>query len=139
NARGVAGVAWKAQIMLLKVFDASGNGSDANAALAIDYSVSKGATVSSNSWGGGGFSSTLYTSIQNAGSANELVVAAARKHAPNNDTSPFSPASYDLANIVSVAATDNLDHLSWFSNYGATTVDLGAPGSSILSTYPNNS
>ncbi|MFM6310991.1 MAG: S8 family serine peptidase, partial [Dolichospermum sp.] len=68
-----------------------------------------------------------------------LFIAAAGNSTNNNDTNPFYPASYNLANIISVASTTRTDSLSSFSNYGLTSVDLGAPGSDIYSTIPGNS
>ena len=139
NAVGVTGVNWQTQLMVLKFLDAAGNGTDFDAALAIDYSRVEGAKISSNSWGGGGFSSTLFNAIKDARDAGQVFVAAAGNNGSNNDVSTFYPASYDLENIVAVAATDRLDNRASFSNYGLTSVDLGAPGVSTLSTTPNNS
>lgn len=137
NARGVTGVAWKTQIMALKFIAASGTGSDLAAAYSIAYSVAKGAPISSNSWGSGEESSILYDAIGDAGAAGQLFVAAAGNNNRNTDAIPFYPASFDLENILSVAATDRNDQRASFSNYGATSVDLGAPGVSILSTVRN--
>jgi Ca2+-binding RTX toxin-like protein len=139
NNRGVAGVVWKTQLMALKFLDNTGNGNDVGASQAINYSVAKGAMVSSNSWGGTGYSSTLFTAIQNAGAAGQLFVAAAGNSNMNTDVTPYYPAGYNLPNVIAVAATDRTDHRSSFSNYGPASVDLGAPGSSILSAWPNNS
>lgn len=94
--------------------------------------------VSNNSWGGGGYSQSLYNAIQNAGNGGHLFVAAAGNSSVNTDTSAHYPSSYDLDTLISVAATDNRDQLSSFSNYGAVSVDVGAPGTDIASTYPNN-
>ena len=94
--------------------------------------------LTNNSWGGGGFSQALNDAIAASGDAGILFVAAAGNSAANNDATPYYPASYELANIIAVAATDQTDALASFTNYGATTVDLAAPGVSILSTYPGN-
>src|SRR5262249_1396601 len=91
----------------------------------------------SNSWGGPGSSSALSQAIQRAANANILFVAAAGNSGTNNDTAPFYPASYTIANVVAVAATDSGDGRASFSNYGATSVELGAPGVGIVSTYLN--
>ncbi len=138
NGVGVTGVAWNAKIMPLKFLDDTGSGSTSNAILAIDYATDKGVKLTNNSWGGGGYSQALYDAINAAGQAGALFIAAAGNDAKNTDTSPSYPASYNLANIISVASTTRTDSLSSFSNYGLTSVDLGAPGSEIYSTTPNN-
>jgi subtilisin family serine protease len=138
NAVGVVGVDWKAQIMSLKVLDGAGNGSDANAAAALHYAADHGARVSNNSWGGGGPSATLLDALNYAGSKGHVVVAAAGNNNTNNDTTFYAPASYHLPNMIVVAATSNTGARASFSNFGPTTVDLGAPGVAIYSTLPNN-
>jgi hypothetical protein len=95
-----------------------------------------GARISNNSWGGGGYSQALYDAIYAAGQAGSLFVAAAGNSNSDNDAAPQYPASYDLENIVSVAASNESDALSYFSNYGPVSVDLAAPGSNILSLRP---
>ena len=92
--------------------------------------------VTNNSWGGGGYYQSLYDAIAASGQAGILFVCAAGNYASNNDTSAFYPASYHLDNMIVVAATDANDNLASFSNYGATTVDLAAPGVNIPSTWP---
>jgi len=139
NGVGVTGVAWNAKIMPLKFLDDSGSGSTSNAILAINYATAKGVKLTNNSWGGGGYSQALYDAINTAGQQGALFIAAAGNSSQNTDTTPAYPASYNLANIISVASTTRTDGLSSFSNYGATTVDLGAPGSDIYSTLPNSS
>jgi subtilisin family serine protease len=139
NGVGVVGVNWTAQIMPLKFLNSSGSGTTTAAAAAIEYSITHGARLSSNSWGSGGTDPTLQGAISDANTAGDLFVAAAGNSATNNDTSPFYPASYNLPNVVAVAATDSNGNLAGFSNYGATSVDLGAPGVGITSTLPNNS
>ncbi len=124
--------------MALKFLDADGSGFTSDAVRAIDYAVANGATVSNNSWGGGGFSQSLYNAIARARAADHVFVAAAGNESINTDNNPHFPSSYDLGNILSVAASDRNDNLAWFSNYGAASVDLAAPGVSILSTFPGN-
>jgi len=136
NGVGVSGVNWSARIMPLKFLDATGAGTTADAISAIEYATMMGARISNNSWGGGAFSQALYDAIQAAGAAGQLFVAAAGNDGVNTDVTPSYPASYDLDNIVSVAATDDNDLLATFSNFGALSVDLGAPGVDILSTVP---
>lgn len=136
NGEGVCGVNWNVKIMALKIADAAGGLDSAAAVEAIEYAWKNGARVSNNSWGGYGFSQTLYDAIRVAGDNDHLFVAAASNDGIDNDQTPAYPASYDLDNIIAVAATDRRDELANFSNYGATTVDLGAPGVEILSTLP---
>ncbi|MDS1346713.1 S8 family serine peptidase [Planktothrix agardhii] len=138
NGVGVTGVAWNAKIMPLKFLNDSGSGSLSNAILAINYATAKGVKLTNNSWGGGGYSQALYDAINTAGQQGALFIAAAGNESNNNDANPAYPASYNLSNIISVASTTRTDGLSWFSNYGATTVDLGAPGSDIYSAWPNS-
>jgi serine protease len=143
NSIGVTGINWVASIMGAKFLDASGSGTTADAINAIEFAVQAAAKtgaqvrVLSNSWGGGGFSKALLDEINRAGAANMLFVVAAGNAGTNNDTTPSYPASYSAANLVAVAATDNTDALASFSNYGASSVDLGAPGVYIASTVRN--
>ncbi|MCX6356519.1 MAG: S8 family serine peptidase [Candidatus Aureabacteria bacterium] len=136
NGVGVAGVCWHAKIMPIKFLGADGSGTVADAAKAIHYAALMGARVMSNSWGGGGFSQTLKDAIEEAYAAGALYVAAAGNSGGNNDLAPHYPSSYECANVVAVAATDNNDALADFSCYGAVSVDIGAPGVGILSTVP---
>jgi subtilisin family serine protease len=136
NATGVTGVNWDVNVMALKFLDENGEGNTADAANAIDFAVAHGARIVNASWGGPSFSQALYGSIRRAGERGAMVVAAAGNEGVNADTRPDYPAAFDLPNIVSVAATDRADRLLDFSNYGAKSVDLGAPGDDILSTVP---
>ncbi len=137
NATGIAGVTWNVQLVALKFFSDNGIGTSADAAQALDYAVQMNIPISNNSWGGGGYSQTLYAAIENAKNNGHIFVAAAgNQYGNNNDIYPFYPSSYDLPNIVSVTSTNRNDHLSNFSNIGATSVDLAAPGSAIRSCIP---
>jgi hypothetical protein len=137
NALGVVGVNWNVSLMALKVFDDAGTGAtDAAIVAAIDYACKMGVRVSNNSYGGAGYSQTVYDAINRAKQSDHLFVAAAGNSGSDNDLIPQYPASYDLDNIVSVAATDRRDGLANFSCFGANTVDLGAPGVEIMSTLP---
>jgi subtilisin family serine protease len=138
NSQGVAGVCWNVRIMAVKFLNSAGSGSTSNAILSVQYSTLMGANLSSNSWGGGGYSQGLKDAIDAAGAAGMLFVAAAGNDSGNNDTSPHYPSSYDSESLIAVMATDRYDSRSSFSNYGPTTVDLGAPGSEILSCKPGN-
>ena len=142
NTLGVIGVAPNTQIMALKFLDAQGFGSTFDAIQAIEYATMMkqdygvNINLTNNSWGGGGFSQALYDAIAAAGAAGQLFVAAAGNDGFDTDSTPHYPSNYDLDNIISVAATDHNDQLAGFSNFGATSVDLGAPGVNILSTVP---
>lgn len=137
NGTGVVGVNWSVNIMPVKFLSGSGGGYISGAIAAIDYSTTMGADISSNSWGGGGFSQSLYDAIEAFGVSGGLFIAAAGNSAKNNDIDPTYPASYDLPNIISVAATDHNDNKASFSCYGPTTVDVAAPGIGIFSTIIN--
>ncbi|MEC9283865.1 MAG: S8 family serine peptidase [Bdellovibrionota bacterium] len=136
NEIGVAGVAWNVRIMGVKFLSASGSGSLAAAISSIDYATSMGAQIQSNSWGGGGFSQNLKDAIVRSNEANSIFIAAAGNSNENNDSGAHYPSNYDVANVVSVAAINNSGERASFSNYGANTVHLGAPGRNIQSTIP---
>jgi subtilisin family serine protease len=137
NGEGISGVVQQCQIMALRFLGPNG-GYTSDAIASLDYAVQMGATISNNSWGGGGFSQGLYDAIAAARNADHIFLAAAGNDGTNNDSTPHYPSNYDLSNVVSVAATDNRDQLANFSNYGAQSVDIGAPGVDIASTYINN-
>jgi subtilisin family serine protease len=130
NRIGVVGVNWNVRIMTLKILGPQG-GTVADAIRAIHYAADMGAHLSSNSWGGERFSRALKEAIE---AAKILFVASAGNLAHNLDRIPLYPASYRSPNIIAVAATGRQDQLSGFSNFGARTVDLGAPGEDIWST-----
>jgi subtilisin family serine protease len=133
------GVAWQVRLMACKFLGADGSGSDSNAIKCINFAVSKGARILSNSWGGGDSDQALADAILAARNHGALFIAAAGNGGDdgvgdNNDTVAHYPSSYTTDNIIAVAALDRQDKLAGFSNYGATTVDVGAPGVSIFST-----
>jgi subtilisin family serine protease len=134
NGVGVAGVSWRCKMMVLRFLGPNG-GYTSDAVLAVQYATQKRVKVSNNSWGGGGFTQSLYDAINASKSTGHVFVASAGNSGVNSDTSPAYPGAYNLDNIINVAATDNNDGRASFSNYGATTVDIGAPGVNILSTY----
>lgn len=140
NSRGVVGVNWSVKIMALKFLSGSGSGYTSDAIASLNYAVANGAKVSNNSWGGGGYDSSLASAIGRARTAGHIFVAAAGNSGINIDSTPSYPASYigSYNNVVTVAATNSSDALASFSNYGAGNVTLAAPGVSILSTTPNN-
>jgi subtilisin family serine protease len=138
NGVGISGVDWDVQLMPVKFLDANGGGSTAIAATAIDYAVHHGARVINASWGGPAFSFALYQAVKRAGEQGALVVAAAGNDGINTDSEPDYPAGFDLPNVISVAASNRSDRLADFSNYGAGSVDLAAPGEDIYSTVPTS-
>jgi serine protease len=142
NGIGVVGVNWRTSIMALKFLNSGGSGTTADAIEAIDFAVQAriagvNIRILSNSWGGGGFSQALLDVINKANDNGILFVAAAGNSSSNNDITPHYPSSYNAPNVLAVAATDNRDAMASFSSYGATSVDLGAPGVNTLSTAPN--
>ena len=134
NNEGIVGVVQQCRIMALRFLGPQG-GTTSGGIASLDYAVQMGATISNNSWGGGGFSQALYDSIAAARDADHVFLAAAGNDGTNNDNIPHYPSNYNLPNVISVAATDNNDLRASFSNYGATSVDIGAPGVDIASTY----
>jgi subtilisin family serine protease len=139
NGIGVAGVNWHVRLMPLKFLGTNGSGTAADAVRAVLYAADKGAVVLNNSWGGDGYSQALADAIGVADSRGSLFVAAAGNNFSDNDANPTYPSSYELPNVISVAATDNRDQPAWFSNRGLRSVDLSAPGVDIYSTVPGGS
>lgn len=136
NAIGITGVCWTVKIIPLRAFDDSGTGTVDDEIAAIEYAITNGAKIINLSLGGYEFSQSEYEAIAHARSSGVLMVAAAGNSGTDNDASPLYPASYDLDNIISVAASDQNDQLADFSNYGTTTVDVTAPGVNIFSCLP---
>jgi thermitase len=134
NGTGVAGVNWQVSLMPIKFLDGNGSGSLEGAVEAINYATLMKVNVMSNSWGGGEYTESLFQAIKNARDAGILFVAAAGNDSSNNDQHPSFPASYELDNILTVAATDNRDGLAGFSNFGSRSVHLAAPGVKVFST-----
>ncbi len=135
NGIGGAGVCWNPKLMAVRVMDATGVGNSATIAQGVDYAVANGAKVINMSLGGSGFDQTFSDAITNAQTAGVLVVVAAGNEASNNNVSAVYPCNYPQANIICVAALDQNYALANFSNWGATSVDVGAPGTNIYSTW----
>lgn len=142
NSVGAAGVCWDVKLISCRFLGSNG-GSLVNAIKAIDYITDLrnrhglNLPATNNSWGGGGYSSALKKAINRASLSNVLFIAAAGNSSLNNNSTPTYPASYNNSNIISVAAISSNGSLASFSNYGSTTVDIGAPGVSIYSTLPS--
>ncbi len=146
NSKGIRGVGVVAQIMGLKFMrdpgdERAGAGDEEAAIKSIDYAILNGAKVISASWGGRGSrdlanQSELKRAIERAQKAGVIFVVAAGNDGKDQDSSiePSFPAAYDLDNIITVAATDSMDRLGVFSNYGAKSVHIAAPGVKIFST-----
>ena len=146
NSIGVAGVNWATSLIGAKFLGADGRGFTDDAVEAVEFLVqtkaafanSNGANIRivNNSWGGSEYSQALRDEIAAAGASDMLFVAAAGNDGADNDLLPFYPANYEVPNLLSVAATDGQDVLASFSNRGAATVHLAAPGVNIVSTVP---
>jgi subtilisin family serine protease len=160
NGRGVVGVNWNVTIISGKFLN-PGGGAISDAIEAVNYFTDlktrhgMNIVAINNSWGGGGYSQALHDAIIRAAKANILFTAAAgngnlagvgqnndkRASYPSNynttqGTSTQTAASYD--SVIAVAALTSTGALAGYSNYGATQVDIGAPGSGVWSTTPNN-
>lgn len=146
NSEGIVGVTPNIKIMALKFLGdrTDGRGATSDAIELVNYTLMMktqyGVDISltNNSWGGGAFSDSLKEAIEASNEQNILFIAAAGNNGRNTDIELFYPQSYDVDNIISVAATGNNDNLAYFSNYGEATVDIAAPGVSILSTTIDN-
>ncbi|MBL0688585.1 MAG: S8 family serine peptidase [Pseudoalteromonas sp.] len=141
NGVGIVGVNHDVSIAGCKFLAADGTGSTSGAIKCIDYMVGlKNSGVNlrvlNNSWGGGGYSQALADAITASEEADILFVAAAGNDAVDNDVNPHYPSNYENDNVLSIASTDSRDNMSGFSQWGLTSVDMGAPGSAILSTIP---
>jgi len=129
NGTGIVGVAPNVEIMAIKFeFDTISE------VKSIDFAIQNGAKVINASFAGGSYDSAEYNAIDRFKSAGGILVAGAGNDGLNNESTPSYPSDYDLDNIISVAATDRNDGLASFSNYGVTSVDVGAPGTDIYST-----
>jgi hypothetical protein len=133
NGKGSRGLLAEASLMVVKILDENGMGTTERAVRGIEYAVTSGASVINASWGGSVFDQVLFDTIQWANAQGVLVICAAGNEAKDNDTDdkPSYPASFNLPNVISVAAIDNKGQLASFSSYGKETVHLAAPGVGI--------
>lgn len=143
NGEGIAGINWHVKIMPLKFLGRGGFGSTKDAIEAINYAIDRkkngvNIRVINASWGSTQKSKALEDAIRAAGDAGILFVAAAGNSSTDNDKRGHFPSNYDLPNVISVAALDRYDVLASFSNFGAKTVHVAAPGREILSTWLND-
>lgn len=142
NGQGVAGVNWSVKLMALKFIGKDDLGTTAGAIEAYQYAIAmKGRGVNirviNNSWTGIGNSTALRDVMASAEQAGIVSVCAAGNNARNTDITANYPAGFSNTGIIAVAASDQSDNVATFSNYGATSVDLAAPGVSIYSTMPS--
>ncbi len=133
---GIVGVNWNTSLMAIKFLDRRGSGTLDNAIAAIDYAIQNGAKILSNSWGGYSKSKALEEAVQRSHDAGLMFIAAAGNESRDNDNASRAlyPASYQIDNVISVASIQRDGKMSWFSNKGANSVHLGAPGTNIYST-----
>ena len=137
NNNGITGVCWQAQIMSVRVLDAAGLGSSSSIIAGIEFAVDNGAKVINMSLGfQGAFDIALSNAINYARDNDVVVVVAAGNADTNNDITSFYPCNFTQANLICVAALDQNYSLASFSNYGISSVDVGAPGVDIFSTIP---
>ncbi len=141
DGTGIAGINWRIQLLSLKFLDSSGSGNISDAVLCFQKVTAlkqQGFNIrlTSNSWGGGGFSQSLKDAMAQAEAASVVHVCAAGNSGVNADTFPMYPAAYDSRGIISVLASDQNDAGAYFTNYGLASVDIAAPGVSTLSTVP---
>ncbi len=142
NGMGVTGVNWHIKLIPCKFLNQDGYGYTDGALECLEYvrALKEGGVnivATNNSWGGDSYSQALYDAIDAQRRSGILFIAAAGNDNFNNDAWDFYPASYNLPNVLSVAAVDADDSKAWFSNYGRRTVHVGAPGVDIVSLRAN--
>ena len=135
NGKGVTGVAWRVQMMAVKCLDSSGNGSDSTLIACMEYARTNGAKIINASLDSPSFSLAVSNAILAARNAGIIFVASSGNDGTNIDINPRYPACYGIDNIVSVAASTRSDTVWSLSNYGATNVDIFAPGLEIQTTW----
>jgi thermitase len=133
NGVGTSGVCWRASIMALRALDASGSGNTADIVSSIDFAIANGAKIINMSLGQAAYDSALAAAVTRATNAGLVVVVAAGNDGKNNESSPVYPCNLTNANLICVAALDQSFALTSFSNYGVSSVDVGAPGANIQS------
>jgi hypothetical protein len=138
NSKGMASLSNNSvEIMVLKVAE-DGLLTSGDITRAITFATLNGANIINMSFGGPTASAVMQEAIQTANQTGVMFTAAAGNYALNNDVTPIYPASYDLPNVISVAALDTEDELATFSNYGVDSVDIAAPGVDVFTTVPGN-
>lgn len=135
NGLGIAGVAWRVQLMACKCVDAAGEGSYSDLIAGVDFARTHGARIVNISLGDYENSQSFSNALLSLRADGIIIVAACGNDSTNTDVNPFYPASYNFDNVVAVTSVNYGDTLSYYSNFGATTVALAAPGDLIASTY----
>jgi len=137
NSVGTTGVCWQVKLMALRALTVNG-GTTASVVGALNFAITHGAKVVNMSLGGSGFDPLFENEIINARDNGVVVVAAAGNDGANNDNpgTPQYPCNFAQGNVICVAALDQGFNRATFSNFGATTVDVGAPGTNVLSAWP---
>ncbi|HEX9584073.1 MAG TPA: S8 family serine peptidase [Gammaproteobacteria bacterium] len=138
NSTGTTGVCWEASVMAVRVLDTVGVGTTASALQGVNFAVNQGAKVINMSLTSSAFDQALSDAITHAQANDVVVVVAAGNQGSNNDSggSPRYPCNFTHSNLICVAALDQNYALASFSNWGATSVDVGAPGTNIRSAWP---
>jgi subtilisin family serine protease len=142
NGIGIAGINWGVKLLSIKFLDSNGSAYISDAVLAFNLVTSLKTNsnvnirLTSNSWGGGGYTQSLKDAMVAAEAAGIVNVCAAGNSGQNADVSPMYPAAYDNRGIISVLASDSNDVGAYFTNYGLASVDIAAPGVSTYSTVP---
>jgi subtilisin family serine protease len=135
NSQGDSGTCWSTKLLAVKFMNSKGKGATSDAIEGIEYAVRQGLKIINCSFGSSSKSEALHDAVDYAQDHNALLVVAAGNDGKNIDKSPLYPAAYTDSNILAVAATTSSDTLASFSNWGPDSVDLGAPGDNIYSTY----
>jgi len=138
---GIAGLNWQVKLISCKFLGSNGSGYTSDAVLCFQHvkALKQGGVnirLTSNSWGGGGFSQELKNAMADVEALGVVNVCAAGNSGLNADVSPMYPAGFDNRGIISVLASDQNDVGAGFTNYGLFNVDIAAPGVSTLSTVP---
>ncbi len=136
NGVGSTGVCWRTKLMALRVLGTTGSGTSAGIIAGIYFAVDNGAKVINMSLGGETYDAAYSAAIDYAENHGVLIVASAGNDGENNELSSKYPCNFPQGNILCVAALTQNYSLASFSNYGATNVDVGAPGVNIVSTWP---
>ena len=137
NSVGTTGVCWQVQLMALRALTVNG-GTTESIVNGLNFAITHGAKVVNMSFGGPGFDPSFEDEIINARNNGVVVVAAAGNDGTNNDNlaTPQYPCNFTQDNVICIAALDQGFNLASFSNFGATSVDVGAPGANVLSAWP---
>jgi len=135
NGIGTAGVCWTAQIMNVRVLGDDGSGTTAAVVQGINYARAHGASIINMSLGGSGYDSTLDSAVRSASDAGMILAIAAGNNSANNDSTADYPCNFTYSGVICIAALNQKNGLADYSNYGATTVHVGAPGTNVTNLW----